>query len=222
MRRGWGDDEPSGAMRAAGMSGVRRSGGGTPGEAHLRALPCDRRDVLRWGEAGRLGDRPKTLSWVGADRESATLVVRATGVPRPAKPARQVWNARGANPRCGSAPAHDRRVLLCCPPQAYARACLPRRLCRPRHSSRACHRRPTQRVRPDPRRSLGSASYAAGRSLIVARSCSSASGGTGFTRCASKPASRAWRLSSSWPQPVSATRYMRLPQLCSRMRRATS
>ena len=45
---------------------------------------------------------------------------------------------------------------------------------------------------------------------------------TGFTMCALKPASLDLRRSSSWPQPVSATRIMLWPHGCSRIFRAAS
>ena len=41
-----------------------------------------------------LGGRPKTTSWLGVGRESVAYVARATGMPRPAKLARQMRYAR--------------------------------------------------------------------------------------------------------------------------------
>jgi len=55
-----------------------------------------------------------------------------------------------------------------------------------------------------------------------ARIVSSCWGSTGFTRCLSKPASRARRRSSSWPQPVTATSTQSLVAGSAFMRRATS
>ncbi len=58
--------------------------------------------------------------------------------------------------------------------------------------------------------------------LRAANICWRATGSTGLTRWALKPASRERLRSSSCPQPVTATRTMSLPHGCSRIRRAAS
>ncbi len=58
--------------------------------------------------------------------------------------------------------------------------------------------------------------------LRDANICRRATGSTGLTMWALKPASRERLRSSSCPQPVTATRTMSLPHGCSRIRRAAS